>query len=1793
MNDKFQELYKYLSENNLTDLDSNSFYEKYSGGDSFNELYGYLTSEGMTDLDASSFQSEYFGKKKDEAISEDLSTPQEQPTQPSVESGTVDPLDQATKPYQDSKESTVKVVEPSQVENIQLEYDAVKERMSTNNQTLINASEWISRNEEAIISGTADQETIAKYNAAVSGYNELLREQKNLFNTYGDINQWAQSKLLEKKRMDNEASSIADEALFSVNPQAYLGGKFYSALKGFRDKFVIPSATSVYAQFFTPMSDEEIESRVASLPKDAQDEVRKALQVEQGKAAEIKTNAMKLAMAASERATETNRLANIPETFTEIDNPLEAINYTINVLTETAGQIPLTVLTGGTSSMIIASGLMYEEAVQQEMVRLMEQEGLSKDEALAKAIKDENINKLALNAGATAVAALDFAGAKGIMGGLSNSASKGLIKDFVKRNVVKNVLKKTAPTAIEVGTEIAQEGIEAGSISSATGGSFAEGVSELTVEEMMEVGVRTMLGAGGVNVLTSINNESFDSKVLKAVDSDSDLKSFAFEYIENKAKNGDITPERATELRAKLDRDLASFSKLKNNIPESNMDEAVQLQNDYEAVVSQMSENSALKPFLSQKKKEIEEKMVGLMSTEETKTEIDEETVQEEPMLEGVSNDRNEEEGGQESPELRKESQQEEVTPSETETITQESGAETTQERNQNVETATAVEQEVTPQKEKKKPVRVLSESEGLTDKQYAKQGVTELVDAINQKSRDKLNAATESFKSKVDKIKSDFKEFKDRKKAIISFADELTKELSKSGVKKMPTAKVRTAIRSLNTSTTDAALNKASNKLISIYQGIAVTDAEIKEAAAVNKAKTRVKNRSKKAQYGKFSPVINELASIDESQLEPNQRTEYKSLIQEIANKEYSNINEIAKRASELIDSFIPEQSQPFSEEEISDSDTKKQEKIEEAIAEITSSRFQVPSGTELSAEEMSILKELNSITKEELDNMPNNHVLNILGAKRDISTGVIQTNAQKAKEQIKRYRAKKSIADATNRADFKSNIKQFFLNPKRFFGSKDKTAVSSAAAHTIDSSLGIKGSAFSRFLAPLNEGFAKVERDVNEARGTLSRLYRNVSWTRDKKRIADTKVFMYAIQKQFEDSPNSNIVHSLEEFYEATLGNQGLRANYDKEVGAKSREIVDDLYSKYSSSGAITSDMIWEDMSKEEKRLYEIMRAELDKNAERVYKIKSLDRSEMFNAISSYFSYPVIGYVAVDLDSVLEGGSFASFLSTKAGTTKERVTYANPVHFSASKSFLTSVQDVARDYHLGEALRVENGALKDYKAEFANSDIAQFTNDIADAINEQRKLLIVGSRVGSLSRVANEIQAATYKYLLGSLRRGFTEIATNTIRILNRAILNWDFKIIPSTLKFMLPSKYTATENEAIKVIAPSGMNRYIEGSTTAGYGDVYINMGENADLDFSDRGIEKRIGSGLKTLTWFNSKIAEFGLGKADRLFAKGMYMSELSKNFKKITGEEIDIEAIANQDTQYLEENGEAIAEASRIANDEVGDWFSTTNKAERPLKQLQATQSNSPFARLRYFMLNFLLNEGQALQKAIINKGAVGAIQKGIPIIVGMASYQALMEASSIAFAKLLKLGFDDEEDDEDDRLIMDAIAEDKAIQRGFGSALIELIVARHFNGVARVPLNFFIEKGNEKFGEGVFREEGEEYDPFHSLVYNRMSTTGEIESDQIVSVLAPEFAPIYTGVVDLIESYKEPAEPKSVNAFIRQIMNEDKKEYYKTKAWLTTGAAVGIIPRDIRDSYVYYRNRELIINGEKEMGKRK
>ena len=84
-----------------------------------------------------------------------------------------------------------------------------------------------------------------------------------------------------------------------------------------------------------------------------------------------------------------------------------------------------------------------------------------------------------------------------------------------------------------------------------------------------------------------------------------------------------------------------------------------------------------------------------------------------------------------------------------------------------------------------------------------------------------------------------------------------------------------------------------------------------------------------------------------------------------------------------------------------------------------------------------------------------------------------------------------------------------------------------------------------------------------------------------------------------------------------------------------------------------------------------------------------------------------------------------------------------------------------------------------------------------------------------------------------------------------------------------------------------------------------------------------------------------IREFMVSNADTNASTVLFTAEFYSAFKKITGAELDTEAVKNNDSKYLLENDKAITKASRIANEKL----STLSSNKNPFADFKVSKSD--------------------------------------------------------------------------------------------------------------------------------------------------------------------------------------------------------------------------------------------------------
>ena len=1011
-------------------------------------------------------------------------------------------------------------------------------------------------------------------------------------------------------------------------------------------------------------------------------------------------------------------------------------------------------------------------------------------------------------------------------------------------------------------------------------------------------------------------------------------------------------------------------------------------------------------------------------------------------------------------------------------------------------------------------------------------------------------------------------------------------KDLGLSDIRKQEVNKIINQVRDVTQKNFDTKAESVINALTDSYK-----------KQRTNKLKTQKKKAQANVKKGTFGKVPENLAKMlraDESVIPEELVSEYEDVLntlskrQSIANikskEEYSDVLAKVDNVVEKINNEVGIVEETKSEEEIQKEIEAKDEKYQEALTNAKGKK--VKSSKNFTEDEKAIVDSISKFTSKDLGNLSTTQLNNYVKAVDAINAGFLPAKAQELNVEVKANREVGKTEGALER------LKGGFLR-KSIIGKR--AAFKRARASTLDSSVGLKGNALSTLVRPFNVAYTERDRYVNEIINQMTRAFDKVApldiIISNKKVTADIKNMFYGYALHKEANPNSKEVHSVKEFIDATFGenfsSEGKKDTFVKKMGLNYYNTVKKLYNKYKDSeGEVSSESVVRDMSKKEKDIYKQGRAVFDSLSDKIYKSKVLDRGEQLKTLEEYVHYQVIPKEG-DVDQVV-GNLLSDFdsqrPSTRAGTGYQRTTKANPVTFSFYNSVNEAAGQTLTDYYLTEPLKVEMKTVSRLKKKFENSENAGIVNDVLDGIIKQRKELLVSNAARqSQSAVLNYVQTSATRYLLGKGTRAIAETSVNLLRVMANDLTSGKSAFLQTVKNFKDSDVYT----EAVRNLQTTQKERLLGNSKFAGYADVTVEgdtpvaqVGSKRTADKTTAAIMRRV-SRLTGVEQLQTALVSI----PDKIFSRGVFFDELQRVYKKETGTELDLTKL--KDGEFKRENKEALDKATQAADEAVAKLFSTTSKAEKSINELSAANRGGLWNRMKYFMLPFIINESQQLKKAVVNNGALGVYQAGVPIAVGIAGYQILNEAAS----QLLIRAIDQDDDFEEDLdKTLESLIKEKTTERALISTLVELALLREMNGVYRLPANSIIEVVNRNYGEGITREEGSTYNAYRdNIVYNKidLENLNKVGAFDLASIAAPQFSPVISSISDADKGKLiEDVEKIIAGEKIKDSKNkEEAKQYYRTKALLTLLSALGWLPRDLRDYYVYKEKSEQILKG--------
>ena len=691
-------------------------------------------------------------------------------------------------------------------------------------------------------------------------------------------------------------------------------------------------------------------------------------------------------------------------------------------------------------------------------------------------------------------------------------------------------------------------------------------------------------------------------------------------------------------------------------------------------------------------------------------------------------------------------------------------------------------------------------------------------------------------------------------------------------------------------------------------------------------------------------------------------------------------------------------------------------------------------------------------------------------------------------------------------------------------------------------------------------NTELNKVYNTIEDAEVQLQKKFKN-----NGNKILESKYkqMAYMVQQEFESNPNNPQVNPAAEVIEATI--KKLRdSNQSYEAG-----ILQEILKNYSTDGQIDLKKLDDSFVYAELNMIKTVQDINSKLTDKATYTASVIRGESIEPLNDYIHQSVLNTdgVAVDDSRALSENYMENIKpSTKAKNLIERTKGAKAINFDITASVRRGAKMTLMDYHLTAPLRTANRTLNKMEEQLDNTgQQRQIFLGVRDAYNQA--IADVLENTFTSSSIGEQI----FQY---AAKQGYRSMLASVPRVFGELLSNYSFALInpveftegskPKNMKVAFSERGVEVMNnvrskETARVYGEGLSGRFVETSM------IEKKMGMAADS--AKNPVVNRVNQALSYLKKYPrgvEVIADFMITTPDKLVTRPMWFGTFATEFKNITGEEVNFDKIAENDTAYMEKFEKAINEAKKKADSNSVLIGATDNPLQGILKnKKRASDKASIIKTINSFMQRFLLFEYNAFRKGMYAAMGRGDISPGKGALL-MTAVSARMTMYTLMIPILNSLMFGDDDEEKEESIYT-------RVYRALLSTATNLFIGRDFGAIVKMVQNYFIEQANERYGEDLGIREGE-YDPFKNLVqYNIIPPEKSYKETDVASDILPNLFGPYTPLLkSLIFSTNK-------LFFSKPKKEEDAKERQRREIQqripLEIGGLTGLIPfyRDFRN----------------------
>jgi hypothetical protein len=737
----------------------------------------------------------------------------------------------------------------------------------------------------------------------------------------------------------------------------------------------------------------------------------------------------------------------------------------------------------------------------------------------------------------------------------------------------------------------------------------------------------------------------------------------------------------------------------------------------------------------------------------------------------------------------------------------------------------------------------------------------------------------------------------------------------------------------------------------------------------------------------------------------------------------------------------------------------------------------------------------------KKAVDQLSDGIKKNIQSVIDNIDAGFFPSYANNIANEIESIIAKDKVIPRIKKGKYiidrvTSRIKNFFLSNK----STTEYQIRQNPLSDIDNILGNmnRTDIYDNIFGKAAKSYANLDSQIDIVHENILKadalLFKQFNNNGNKVTESKYRIMAYMLEREFQSNRDNNKVFSAKDAIKAAIDSQrkGETTIYSK----RDVKILESILKEFD--GEVNIDNVFNKFSKREKKAISII-DEVNKSiADKALYTASVIRGNRPNMIDNYVHHSVASSNENSIESITSKYNQFKTFSTKAGTLVERTPGVKALDFDVLKSTIKGAKETLTDYHMTDTARVIFKTLNKIKADIISNKKSterqiETANALANAFDTAMRQVFEMNYVNNGMNMLSKAKGLGYKALLASVPRAAAEMGSNFAYVMSTSPKS--FYAGTKYRKYLLDQR----GRDVMMILNSEQTGKLYSKKVTGKTADIGLFAdSEGANPTGAVNSVQNKANQILsylsKVTTKPTEKIAEVLISTPDKAISRPLWFGSLDTKFKEITGKNIDIEAIRNEDSKYLNDNKEALDEATKFADKEITRAATSINVFNGILKNKIDPNDSASLKiakEINGFMTNFIIYEyttSRSAISAIINSGEISR-QKGASLLLAttirmslyMVLYQSFSHIFDSAVAALTGADIGDEE-----------LPEEDLLSRQLVGSIVSMILGKNLGNFAKIIPNIAIETINEKYLEDL--RKGEDYDPYkHSISFSMIS----------------------------------------------------------------------------------------------------